>query len=378
MARVEVDPASRTARCQGGTLLGGLDAAAQEHGLAVPSGTVSSTGVGGLTLGGGFGWLTRAHGLSIDNLLAVRIVLADGRVVDASEHSHPDLFWAVRGGGGNFGVVTEFTFRAHPVGPLVNMGLLFWPLERGAEALRLIRDTVANLPPGTSSLIGIGMNAPPAPFVPQEHHFAPGHALILAGFGTPEEHAAVVDGVRAALPPLFDFVTPIPFAGLQQVLDDAAPPGVLAYERALYLDEMSDEAIDVVTEFSGRKASPMSFVPTFRIDGAFTEVEDAATAFGGERRPCYAINPAGVATSAGMYEADRGWVRSFWEALLPYARGAGSYVNFMVEGDQERILSAYGPDKYRRLTEIKAEYDPGNVFRHNANIRPAAAASPGR
>lgn len=376
MARVEVDPASRTARCQGGTLLAGLDAGAQEHGLAVPSGTVSSTGVAGLTLGGGFGWLTRAHGLSIDNLASVRMVLADGRIVDVSERSHPDLFWAVRGGGGNFGVVTEFAFHARPVGPMVNMGLLFWPLDQGTEALRLIRDTVLSLPAGNSALIGAGMNAPPAPFVPEQHHFAPGHALIIAGFGTPEEHAALVESVRAALPPLFDFVTPIPFTGLQQVLDDAAPPGVLAYERALYLDELTEDAISVIAEFSARKSSPMSFVPTFRIDGAFAEVDDGATAFGGARRPCFAINPACVATSPDLYEADRRWVRSFWDALLPYARSAGGYVNFMVEEDQERVLAAYGPDKYRRLSEIKAEYDPENVFRHNnADIRPAAAAS---
>ena len=377
LARVEVDPAARTVFCQGGALLSGLDAATQEHGLAVPSGTISHTGVGGLTLGGGFGWLTREHGLSIDNLVSVRMVTADGRIVDASERSHPDLFWAVRGGGGNFGVAAEFTFRAHPVAPLVNMGLLFWPIEQGTEALLLIRDTLARLPGGSNALVGIAMNAPPAPFVPEQYHFAPGHALILAGFGSPEEHAALVESVRAGLAPLFDFVSPMPYTALQSMLDDAAPPGILAYERALYLDELTDDVIAVMSEFSLRKSSPMSFAPMFRLDGAFTDVDDAATAFGGARRPCYVINPACMAPSPELFQADRGWVRSFWEALLPYARGAGSYVNFLAEQDQERVMAAYGPEKYRRLAAVKARYDPENVFRHNANIKPAAAANGG-
>ena len=372
LARVEVDPDTRTVRCQGGALLSGLDAATQEHALAVPSGTVSHTGVGGLTLGGGFGWLTRDHGLSVDSLAAVRIVLADGSLVEASEDAHPELFWAVRGGGGNFGVVTEFTFSAHPVGPLVNVGLLFWPLERGTEALQAIRDTVSELPEGHGSLAGIAMNAPPAPFVPEQYHFAPGHALILAGFGSAEEHAALVARARDAVPPLFDFVAQMPYTALQSMLDDAAPPGILGYERALYVDDLTDEVIAVIGEHAGRKSSPMSFVPVFRLDGAYAEVDDAATAFGGARRPCYVINTACIAPSPDLFEADTDWARSLWADLVPYARGAGGYVNFMVEQDQERILAAYGPQKYRRLAGIKAEYDPGNVFRHNANIKPAA------
>jgi FAD/FMN-containing dehydrogenase len=368
---VEVDPETRTVRCQGGALLGGLDAATQEHGLAVPSGTVSHTGVGGLTLGGGFGWLTRDHGLSVDNLVAARMVLADGRIVDVSEHSHPDLFWAIRGGGGNFGVVTEFTFRAHPVGPMVHVGLLFWPLDQGTAALRLVRDVLRSLPSGSGALLGVGLSAPPAPFVPEQHHFVPGHALILAGFGTAEEHAALVDPIRAALPPLFDFVSPIPYPVLQSMLDDAAPPGILGYERALYLDDLTDEVIAVMTEFSAKKSSPMSFSPTFQLGGAFAEVDDAATAFGGERRAGYVVNLAGIASTPDLLEADTAWVRAYWEALLPHSRGTGSYVNFMVEPDQDRVLAAYGAEKYQRLAKIKAQYDPANVFRHTANIKPA-------
>jgi FAD/FMN-containing dehydrogenase len=371
MNQVVVDPAARTARCQGGALLADLDAATQVHGLAVPAGTISHTGVGGLTLGGGFGWLTRDLGLAADNVIGAQMVLADGRIVDVSADSEPDLFWAIRGGGGNFGVVTEFTFKLHPVGPLVHMGLLFWPLDQGTEAMRLIRDTVGSLPRGFGALIGVGLNAPPEPFVPEQYHFAPGYALIIAGFGTAEEHAAVVDPVRAALPTLFDFVTPMPYTALQGMLDDAAPPGILAYERALYLDELTDDAIAVMVEFSGKKSSPMSFAPTFRLDGAYTEVAEDATSFGGLRRPGYVVNMACVAPSPDLLDADTAWVKAYWEAMLPFARNTGSYINFMYEADQERIVAAYGPEKYQRLAKIKAQYDPENVFRHNANIKPA-------
>ncbi|HEU5353545.1 MAG TPA: FAD-binding oxidoreductase [Actinocrinis sp.] len=371
MNTVAVDPQARVARCQGGALLSHLDAATQEHGLAVPAGTISHTGVGGLTLGGGFGWLTHDHGLSIDNLLSAQVVLADGRIVEASPDSHPDLFWALRGGGGNFGVVTEFRFLLHPVGPMVNVALLFWPLNQGTEALRLIRETVTGLPARANALLAAGLCAPPEPFVPQEHHFTPGYALVIAGFGTAEEHAAIIEPMRAALPPLFDFASPIPYTALQRMLDDAAPPGILAYERALYLDELTDAAIDVMAEFSAKKNSPMSFAPVFRVDGAFAAVDDDATAFGGERRSGYVVNFAAVAPSTDLLEADTAWVRAYWEAMLPHSRGAGSYVNFLVEPEQDRVRAAYGPKKYERLAKIKAEYDPENVFRHNANIKPA-------
>ncbi|NUR26025.1 MAG: FAD-binding oxidoreductase [Catenulispora sp.] len=369
--QVLVDPEARVARCGGGALLGQLDTATQEHGLAVPAGTISHTGVGGLTLGGGFGWLTHDHGMSIDNLLSAQMVLADGTIVEVSPDSEADLFWAIRGGGGNFGVVTEFRFGLHPVGPLVHMALLFWPPAQGAEALTVMRETVEALPEGMGALLGIGLNAPPAPFVPPEHHFAPGFGLILAGFGSTEDHGAVVDAARTKLAPLFEFVTPMPYTALQSILDESAPPGILAYERALYLDDLTDDVIAVLTEFSGRKNSPMSFSPTFRMDGAYSAVSDDATAFGGSRRPGYTVSMACVAPTPELHEADTAWVKEFWQALRPLARNSGSYVNFMVEPDQERIVASYGAEKYQRLAKIKAQYDPENVFRHNANIKPA-------
>ena len=372
MNAVRVDPVTRTAYCQGGALLSDLDAATQEHGLAVPAGTISHTGVGGLTLGGGFGWLTHDHGLTIDNLRSAQVVLADGRIVETSPDSHPDLFWAIRGGGGNFGVVTEFRFGLHPVGPMVHMALLFWPIEQGLEALRTIHETLAGLPAGCGALVAGGLNAPPAPFVPEQYQLAPGHALIVAGFGTPEAHAAVVDGVRARLAPLFEFVTPMPYTVLQSMLDEAAPPGILAYERALYLDDLTEDVIKVMADFSATKNSPMSFSPVFAVNGAYSAVPDDATAFGGSRQPGYVVNLACVAPTPELLAADTAWVKEYWEALVPFARNTGSYVNFMVERDQERIVAAYGAEKYRRLAAIKAEYDPDNVFRHNANIKPAA------
>lgn len=367
--QVVVDPVARTARCGGGATLAQLDAATQEHGLAVPAGTVSHTGVGGLTLGGGFGWLTAAFGLTIDNLLSAEVVTADGRVLRASETGHPDLFWALRGGGGNFGVVTEFEFRLHPVGPLVDAGLFFWPLAEGVAALKLIREVIADLGPSTTAMLA-GMNAPPAPFVPAEHHFAPGYALIVAGLGDRPDHARVVARIREALPPLFDLVTPIPYVELQKILDDGVPWGVLAYEKSLYLETLTDEVIDVITDYLPRKSSPLSTMPVTVMGGAFTAVDDDATAFGGSRRAGLAFGITAIAPTPELLELDRAWVRSFWNALLPHAANSGSYVNFMAEYEDDRVRASYGQAKYDRLADVKAVYDPENIFHHNANIRP--------
>ena len=218
---VSVDPAARTARCGGGATWARLDAATQQHGLATPGGTISHTGVAGLTLGGGFGWLTHEFGLSCDNLLSATVVTADGRTTRAAADEHPDLFWALRGGGGNFGVVTEFEFRLHPVGPIVQVAMFFWELEHGQEALRLCREISGSVPARMGAQIAM-LNAPPAPFVPERYHFAPGCALFLVGFGEESDHARLVDSVRATLAPQFDLITPMPYAALQQMLDD--PP----------------------------------------------------------------------------------------------------------------------------------------------------------
>jgi FAD/FMN-containing dehydrogenase len=366
---VVVDPEARRVRCGAGAALADLDAACQEHGLAVPAGTVSHTGVAGLTLGGGFGWLSRMAGLTIDNLVSAEVVLLDGRVVRASTDDHPDLFWALRGGGGNFGVVTEFEFRLHEVGPLVHMGMFFYGLERAEEAIRLGRETLAALPRNAGGGIA-GVNAAPAPFVPPELHFTPGVAVLVMGFGTAEEHEATLAPLREAAPPLFHVVTPMPYVVLQQMLDDGAPWGVHSYSKGLYLEELSDDVADVIAENLRAKQSPMSQLLLFPLGGAFAEVADEDTAFGGRRSATYAVVVDSMAPDAQLLAPDRHWARSTWNAVRPFASGAGGYVNLMSEYDEDRVRATYGAAKYERLARIKAVYDPGNVLHLNANIKP--------
>ena len=367
---VVVDPVARRARCGGGAALADLDAACQEHGLAVPAGTVSHTGVAGLTLGGGFGWLSRMHGLSIDNLVSAEVVLVDGRVVRASEEEHPDLFWALRGGGGNFGVVTEFEFQLHQVGPIVHLGMFFYGLDGAEEAIRLGRDTLEGLPRNASGGI-VGVNAPPAPFVPEEHHFRRGVAVIVIGFGSAEEHEASLAPLRAAAPPLFDFVTPMPYVALQQMLDDGVPWGIHAYSKGLYLDELSDAAVDAVAANVRAKQSPTSQLLLFPLAGAFGEVADEDTAFGGSRSARYVVAIDGVAPDTQSLPPVRDWVRATWESVRPFAVGSGGYINLMSEQGDDGVRATYGAAKYERLARIKAVYDPGNVLRHNnATIKP--------
>ena len=367
---VVVDPEARRARVGGGATLGQLDAATQAHGLAVPAGTVSHTGVGGLTLGGGFGWLTPLHGFTIDNLQSAQVVLADGSVVVASATEHPDLFWGLRGGGGNFGVVTEFEFRLHEVGPIVQFALLAVEQDRAAHALRAARDVADGLDRTLSPGIAC-VSAPPAPFVPAEHHFAPVVALILIGFGDPEEHAAAVAAANEALQPLFEVVTPMPYVALQQVLDEGVPWGIRSYTKGLYLDELPDTAIDTLAEQLPGRRSPMSEVLIFPLGGAIADVGDDDTAFGGSRSLRYVVALEGIAPDPETFAHDRQWVRDTWNALRPAAVHDGAYVNLMAEFEGDSLRHTYGPAKFDRLREIKAQYDPTNVFRHNANIPPA-------
>ena len=372
LCEVTVDPAGRRARVGGGALLADMDAATQAHGLATPAGLVSHTGVGGLTLGGGMGWLTRKFGLAIDNLIAAEIVVADSRILRAAADENPELFWAIRGGGGNFGVVTSFEFQLHKVGPLIEFGLFFWGIDQGAEVLRIAREVIATLPRDLNAVIA-GLNAPPAPFVPEQHQFRPGYALLITGFGSAEEHAAAAARIREALPPLFEFVTPMPYVELQQLLDEANAWGLFGYEKGCYLAGLSDDAIAVISDQLPRKRSPLSNLLFYRLDGGYSEVADAETSFSGGRSPRYAIFIVALAATRELLAADRRWVRSFWEALRPYALGIGSYVNGMAEFEEDRVRAAYGAAKYQRLATIKADYDPENVFHHNANIKPALA-----
>jgi FAD/FMN-containing dehydrogenase len=367
---VVVNPEAERARVGGGATMADLDAATQAYGLAVTGGVVSDTGVGGLTLGGGMGWLTRMAGLAIDNLVSAQVVLADGQVLRASENENADLFWALRGGGGNFGVVTEFEYRLHHVGPEVHLGLFFWDMPDGTDALRLIREFIPTLPRRSGALIALAMSAPPAPFVPERYHGRAGHALIVAGFGTAEEHTAAVAPIREALPPLFEFLVPVPYAGLQRMLDGAAPWGLRGYEKALDLGDFSNDVIAVLTANAAEKTAPLSFMPIFPLSGAFSTVGEDDTAFGGARTPHYGCNITALAPDAETFALDRDWVRRTWEALRPMASNRGGYVNFMADTDRDRVRESYGSVKYAKLARIKAAYDPCNVFHRNANITP--------
>jgi FAD/FMN-containing dehydrogenase len=371
MRHVSISADARLAQVGGGATVAELDAATQVHGLAVPTGVISHTGVGGLTLGGGIGWLTHKAGLTIDSLVSADVVLADGHYVRASPEDNADLFWALRGGSGNFGVVTTFEFQLQPVGPEVHLGLFFWGMDSGEQVLQLAREVVPHLPAEAGAQIAIGLNAPPAPFVPPQHHFTPGYLLIVVGFSTAEDHARLVAPIREQLPPLFELVTPIPYVALQRTLDETAPWGLLGYQEVIYLDELTDDVISVIVDRMPAKRSPMSYCVIFRLDGAYSAVSDEATAFGGRRAPRYVVNIAGIGASPEVLRAARAWVQSMWNALRPFARDSGGYVNSMTDRDEDRVRASYGPAKYGRLTRIKAKYDPHNIFHLNANIRPS-------
>jgi FAD/FMN-containing dehydrogenase len=375
MNQVLVDPDARRALVGGGALLGDVIGAAQEHGLATTVGAVSHTGVGGLTLGGGMGWLTRKHGLSIDNLLSCEVVLADGRVLRAAEDENADLFWALRGGGGNFGVVTTFEFALHPVGPVIHFSLVFWGADAARDALRHVRDVVGDLPAEENAIIA-GMSAPPAPFVPEEHHLATGVAVLLAGFGSTEEHEQTLARLEAGPAPLFAFSTPMPYLALQQLLDEANAWGQYYYDKGSYLEEITDEVVDQLVARLPQRTSPGTIALFYRLDGAYSAVPDAATAFSGGRSPRYGTFFIAACPTAEELVADRQWVRGLHHALEPYATDEGTYVNALSDGvDDARVRNAYGKEKYDRLAELKQVYDPLNLFHRNANIRPAGSVS---
>ena len=369
MKQVRVDADTRRARCGGGSTWGELDAATQAHGLAVPGGFISHTGVAGLTLGGGFGWLTRLAGLSSDNLVGAEVVTADGRVLHASDTDNPDLFWAVRGGGGNFGVVTEFEFGLHPVGPLLHLGLFLFSPDQGGELFRFARDYVEDLPEACGVFMA-GLSAPPEPFVPEDLHLSPAFALVVVGFGDAEDHAQLIEPIKQSLDPIVELITPIPYVDLQQMFDASAPWGMHNYEKAVYLEELTDGAIDTILEHQAKKMSPLSFVPIFPLGGAYRRADSDATSFGGSRDIRFVVNISATALSPAEYEAERAWSRSYWGALVQHAATVGSYINFMTDYEEDRVRSAYGP-KYERLQQVKATYDPDNVFHLNANIPPA-------
>ncbi|HET8629017.1 MAG TPA: FAD-binding oxidoreductase [Thermomicrobiales bacterium] len=374
MHGIRVDPAARTARVEGGCTLGGVHHATYPFGLALPSGIISTTGVGGITLGGGVGHLTRAGGLSIDNLLAVDVVLADGAFVTASADEHPDLFWAVRGGGGNFGVVTSFLFHLQPVAD-VYAGPMLWEMDQAADVLLWYRDFITAAPDALGGFFAFLRVPPAAPF-PEPLWDRTMCGIVWCFTGPPEEAAATFAPIRARFgPPALDWVGPMPHPALQSMFDPIYPPGHQWYWKADFFDALPDEAIARHVEFGEALPTTLSTMHLYPIDGAAGRVAPDATPWS-YRSAKWAEVMVGVSPDPADNARMIAWARDYWAALHPYSAG-GAYVNMMMdEADEgaDRVRASYR-ENYDRLAAIKARYDPANLFRVNQNIRPAARAN---
>jgi hypothetical protein len=371
MRAVWVDPADRTAWVQGGALWGDVDHETQAHGLATTGGIVGHTGVAGLTLGGGIGFLMRKHGLAIDNLLEAEVVTAEGTVVRASADEHPDLFWALRGGGGNFGVVTSFRFRLHPLGPTVMAGPVFWAGDDTADVLRWYRGFAADAPDALGTVVRLG-TIPPLPVIPEDLHWRQAIAVVCCYAGPLDEGDRAVRDLRRFGTPLVDLLAPSPYAAFQGGLDDTVPHGWHYHWKATSLAGLSDDVIAVIADHAYAAGSPRSYAAMFHMGGAVARVPHGATAYAGRDVAHNIIIDAAwlPAESGERAAAETAWARTFLDALRPHGAG-GVYVNFLDADDAAgRVGEAYGDRIHRRLAEVKATYDPDNVFRHNVNIRP--------
>lgn len=369
MRAIEVDPDRRIARVEPGSNWGDVDQETQPFGLAVPGGIVSATGVAGLTLGGGFGWISRKYGLTSDSLLSADVVTADGRVLKASSTQNADLFWAIRGGGGNFGIVTSFEFRLHPVGPEVIAGLIFYPLEDAREVLEFYQEFTAQAPDelGTLAVLRI---APPAPFLPKQVHGQPVIAIGVCYAGSIEDGEAAVRPLKEFGSPLVDLVVPRPFAAFQTILDSASPSGRRYYWKSEYLTELSEDACQTLIDNAANLSSPMTAVLVFQLGGAISRMSEQETA-AGNRDAAYVLNIQTAWEDPEQTHKHIEWTRTFWREMQPFASG-GVYVNFLSEAEGEaRIWAAYR-DNFERLVELKNKYDPTNLFRVNQNIKPIA------
>jgi FAD/FMN-containing dehydrogenase len=371
MRAVSVDPLGRTAQVQGGALWGDVDHQTQARGLATTGGIVAHTGVAGLTLGGGIGFLMRKHGLAIDNLLSAEVVTAEGSILRASTDDHPDLFWALRGGGGNFGVVTTFQFALHPVGPTVMAGPVLWEADDTTEVLRFYRDFAAEAPDELGTVVTLG-TVPPLPVIPEQLHWRPAIAVDCTYSGPVDDGERAVRDLRRLGTPLLDLVAPTPYVAHQRALDDTVPHGWHYHWKATDLAGLSDDAIAAIADHAYAASSPRSYSKMFHLGGAVARVPDDATAFAGRHVP-HNIIIDGVwlpDESRERAATEVAWARRFLDALQPH--GAGSvYVNFLDDDDDtRRVREAYGADTYRRLASVKAKYDPDNVFHRNKNVLP--------
>ena len=361
-----VDPQARIARAGPGVTLGDLDHETQAFGLATPVGINSTTGVAGLTLGGGFGWLSRKWGLTIDNLLSADVVTAEGKLLRASEKENPDLFWGIRGGGGNFGIVTSFEFQLHPLGPNVLSGLIVYPSADAEAVLKAYRDFGADAPEDLC-VWGVLRSAPPLPFLPEKVHGTDILVLALVYAGPAEEGKRIIEPLRGFASPVGEHVGVQPYVAFQAAFDPLLTPGARNYWKSHNLSTLNDGAIDVLVDYSGKLPSPQCEIFIGQLGGATDRVDPSATAYTG-RGAKFVVNVHGRWENAADDDKCITWAREFFDSLAPHATGGG-YINFMTQDEGERIQSAYGVN-YDRLVELKNKYDPTNLFRLNQNIKP--------
>jgi len=367
---IYVDADKQTVRAEGGCLLGEVDQATHPFGLAVPAGVFAGTGIAGLTLGGGLGYLTRKYGLSIDNLLEVSVVLADGSYVQVSAKSHPDLYWAIRGGGGNFGVVVSFLFRAHPVS-LVYGGPMLWEMGDAKTILQWYREFIKDAPDDLNGFFAF-ITVPPVPPFPQDYHHKKMCGIVWCYTGDMADAEGVFQAVRAVKQPAIDFAGPIPFPALQGLFDPLMPAGMQWYWKADYVNELSDEAIDLHIAHASAAPTWLSAMHLYPVNGAAARVGKQETAWY-HRDATWAMVIAGVDEHADGKSAIIRWANEYWTVLHPYTAD-GAYVNFMMDEGQESVKASYG-ENYSRLSELKARYDPHNLFKVNQNIKPGQKES---
>ena len=370
---VRVDPQARTARVQAGVLWGELDRETQLHGLATVGGIVTHTGIGGLTLGGGLGWLMRKYGATVDSLLSVDVVTADGNLVTANADENPDLFWCVRGGGGNFGIATSFEYRLHELGPIVLAGPVFYSLEDGQGVLRFYREFADDAPDELTTIFELSM-AQPLPFLPAEVH---GKPIVMVGAcyaGPPQEGLEVVRPLKEFGDPIADLLERKPYLSLQSMFDPFVPHGWHRYWKSVELPRLTDDAIDTLVEQASAQTSPKSYCIVFQLGGMLSRVGRDETAFT-QRDAAYNVNINAVWTPEDP-DAERHlqWARDYFAAMQPHARDR-VYLNFLGDEGPHRVRQAYGPATYDRLAELKATYDPDNFFRLNQNIHPSWVAN---
>src|SRR4051794_25227654 len=364
MTAIAVDPDNRTARARAGVLWGDLDAATQAYGLATVGGIVTHTGIAGLTLGGGIGWLMRRYGATVDNLLAAEVVTPDGSIVVADD----ELLWGLRGGGGNFGVVTAFEYRLHHVGPTVLAGPLYYALEDGPDVLRTYRDLIADAPDELTTILNL-RPAPPLPILPPEMHGRPVVAIVACWAGRAEDGERALEPLRRAHAPLLDLIAPRPYVELQSLFNPAVPHGWHYYWKSWETPPLTDAAIDTLVDQAARITSPRSYIIVFQLGGAMARVGPHETAFG-QRSEGHDVN-INAAWLSGDPDADRHrqWARDAYAALAPHGIGR-AYVNFLGDEGEDRVRAAYGDEKYARLQALKRAYDPENLLRGNQNVVP--------